>query len=220
METEYKMTFSSADEMYEFANSKIFEQYCLDVNSAKTEVLENLYLDTPNGDVTSRHASVRVRKHTNVNGEIHYTFTVKISAKIENGLHQRYEWNVESEDDSFKKKDFLFSATGSDDPDELLSQVLDGIEDSDLRETCSTCFKRTTYTFGFGDSIMEVCFDDGILKAGSKEDSICEMEIELISGDVVDLNELAEYIVNNTSAVFFNKSKYSRCLSLLNDINE
>ena len=57
---------------------------------------------------------------------------------------------------------------------------------------------------------MEVCFDDGILKAGSKEDSICEMEIELISGDVVDLNELAEYIVNNTSAVFFNKSKYSR----------
>ena len=84
METEYKMTFSSADEMYGFANSKIFEQYCLDVNSAKTEVLENFYLDTPNGDVTSRHASVRVRKHTNVNGEIHYTFTVKISAKIEN----------------------------------------------------------------------------------------------------------------------------------------
>ena len=64
---------------------------------------------------------------------------------------------------------------------------------------------------------MEACFDLGKLSAGDKSEPICELELELISGDVVDLSDLANYIVSKTTAQFSNDSKFRRCLKLLDE---
>ena len=64
---------------------------------------------------------------------------------------------------------------------------------------------------------MEACFDLGKLSAGDKSEPICELALELISGDVVDLSDLANYIVSKTTAQFSNDSKFRRCLKLLDE---
>mgnify|MGYP003296436294 CR=1 FL=1 len=99
----------------------------------------------------------------------------------------------------------------------MLIELLSEISDSDLVPICKTKFNRTKYTLGYGDSIMEACFDVGKLTGGDKSENICELEIELISGDVVDLQELADYIEKKTNAVLFNDSKFKRCLKLLDE---
>lgn len=217
METEFKLSFKSEDDLFSIVNSKWFAEYCLDPEQKKSEFLQNTYYDTANRDLTNNGASIRVRKHVATQDEDDcYTHTVKYGGKVENGLHQRYEWNLRTDKEVFDKSEILSSSIGSDDPSELLVKILEGIDDDALKELCSTNFNRTTYTLGYGDSIMEACFDVGKIEAGDKQDNICELELELISGDVVDLKELAEYIQQNSNGVFFNDSKLSRCIALLN----
>ena len=103
----------------------------------------------------------------------------------------------------------------ADDPIELLQEVMEGITPDQLVPLCGTSFERTKYTFGFGNSIMEACFDYGTIRGGNTTETICELELELESGDVVDLKEMGQFIVENTTGKPFNESKFKRCLNLL-----
>ena len=68
--------------------------------------------------------------------------------------------------------------------------------------------------------MMEACFDTGKRRAGGKHEDICELEIELESGDVVDLKEMAQFIVDNAGAVPYDQSKYMRAIRLLDTSDE
>ena len=100
---------------------------------------------------------------------------------------------------------------------ELLDEALEGIEDQDLSVLCSNSFNRTVYMFGFGDSIMEASFDVVKITGSNKEvsEDIVELELELKSGDVVDLKEMADYIIEETGCFPFNESKYRRTINLI-----
>jgi len=109
---------------------------------------------------------------------------------------------------------------GDDDPEEILADALSGIKSEDLVALCSTVCERTTYTFGYGDSIMEACFDTGKISAAGRHEDICELELELESGDVADLKDMAQFIVDNTGAVPFDDSKYIRAVRLLDKADD
>lgn len=214
METEVKLAFDSKEALFGIINAEWFSDYCLDTALKKPVKLVNIYYDTPEGTIAKKGGAVRVRSFFDEEGE-KFEHTVKFGGGASEGLHQRYEWNVIADSERFDIKEFIRLAIANDDPRDLLEEFLEGVDQDSLRPICSTVFNRTTYMFGFGDSMMEACFDDGIIKAGDKEDIICELELELESGDVVDLKDMAEFIVENTGAKPFNESKFTRCLALL-----
>lgn len=214
METEVKLAFTSKEKLFAIINEDWFADYCLDTSPKDTVLLDNTYFDTEDLLISSRGASIRVRTYKTEDGD-KYEHTVKLGGGVVNGLHQRYEWNVLSDKKEFDLNYFIRKASESDDPIELLQEALNGISEDDIKPLCSTVFERTTYTFGFGDSMMEACFDYGKIYAGDEEEIICELEIELESGDVVDVKEMGQFIVENSEGVPFDKSKFKRCLNLL-----
>ncbi|MCQ2515668.1 MAG: CYTH domain-containing protein [Saccharofermentans sp.] len=220
METEIKLAFNSKEELMAVINAEWFGDYCLDAVEKAPVKLTNTYYDTKDRILKAKGTSVRVRLYEDEDGE-RYEHTVKFGGSVVNGLHQRYEWNVDSEDDSFDVDSFkAASVRNDDDPSEILEDALGDIKNEDLVALCSTYCERTTYTFGFGDSIMEACFDIGVISAGNKKEDICELELELESGDVVDLKDMAQFIIDSTDARLFDDSKYIRALRLLDKADE
>ncbi len=55
----------------------------------------------------------------------------------------------------------------------------------------STKIRRHQQTVGIGDAEIEVAFDEGTLIAGERTEAVCEVELELKSGEVGALYELA-----------------------------
>lgn len=218
METEIKISFDSEDKLVGITKADWFSSYCLDTESTDIKELNNIYLDTPELDMRKKKASIRIRSYEK-NNQVVYEHTIKYAGGVSNGLHQRYEWNVILDTDKFDidnfKKGINFSSEN--DPEYLLDEVTSGINFDSLIPLCSTIFTRTMYTFGFGDSIMEACFDVGHIIIDSKKEKICELELELISGDVVDLKDMASFIVDNAGGSLFNESKFSRALKLMNN---
>ena len=220
METEVKLAFKSKEDMMSIINADWFCDYCLDVGDKEPVKLTNSYYDTPDRTLLKNGTSIRVRLCESGN-ESHYEHTVKYGGSVVNGLHQRYEWNVESDSPDFDIAEFRRKAcTGDDDPEEILDDALCSVKSEDLVCLCSTYCERTNYSFGYGDSLMEASFDTGKISAGGKSEEICELELELESGDVVDLKEMAQFIVDNTDAVPYDESKYMRAVRLLDSTNE
>lgn len=221
METEVKLAFENEQKMFSIVDSDWFSDYCMDGNDKHEVSLYNSYYDTEDGKLRSRHCAIRVRIKEDEDGNVACEHTVKLGGKVENGLHQRYEWNVTSDSKEFTFDNFFEKLTEENadniDPEDMIREAFEGVDDSKLKQICTTVFNRVTYTFGYGDSIMEACFDYGNLNAGGKSEKMCELELELISGDVVDLKEMADFIVEKTGALYFNESKFSRCMKLLSE---
>ena len=220
METEVKIAFDSPDKLRQITKEEWFEDYCMDGSSPVIYTLDNTYYDTPDRILSGKGAVCRVRTYKEAEDDERYEHTVKFGSKVENGLYQRYEWNVRTSEKKFNVADFKMKAARQEDPSEILEEALEGVSDDNLSPLCSTVFERTVYTFGYGDSIMEACFDIGKIEAGSRSEDICELELELLSGDVVDLKEMAEFIIENTDGEHFNESKFQRSLRLLDSKDE
>ena len=210
METEIKLGFSSEEDMDRLWKDPLFSSLYIPGSEREVE-LETIYFDTADHELRKMRASLRVRK----NGEDGYIHTLKQKVEAKDGLHQRYEWNMESDSDSFSADFFGDHAVSNGDPDEILDSLLDAIRGRDLRELFSTRYKRKTFMAGFDDSLLEVALDTGTLLSGGMEEFFCEMEIELKEGDVRDIISLGEEIMANSSAFPDSRSKYSRCFSLL-----
>ena len=217
METEVKIAYDSPEELLAIINEEWFNDYCMDESSPVRYMLDNTYYDTPDRILSDRGAVCRVRYYRDIDSDEKYEHTVKFGGKVDNGLYQRYEWNVKSSDKMFNVADFKIKASRQEDPSEILEEALEGVDDDNLKALCRTVFERTIYTFGYGDSIMEACFDVGYIEAGNKSCDICELELELSSGDVVDLKDMADFIIENTSGRHFNESKFQRSLKLLDE---
>lgn len=218
METECKLAFKNEEELFGILDADWFYNICMEHEKQEAVKLSSTYYDTPDKRMISRGGSIRVRNISDSDEEEEtYEHTIKLGGKVDNGLHQRYEWNVKTFSKSFSKEEFLDGISRSEDPSDILIEALEGISEDDLEPLCKTKFYRTVYTLGYGDSLMEACFDVGKLSAGDKSEPICELELELISGDVVDLMDMANYIVSKTNAEFSNDSKFKRCLKLLEE---
>ena len=220
METEVKIAFDSKEKLLQIINEDWFADYCMDESSPVRYTLDNTYYDTPDRLLSSRGAVCRVRTYKEADDDERYEHTVKFGGKVESGLYQRYEWNVKTSEKRFCVADFVSKAARQEDPSEVLEEALEGVTDDNLSALCRTVFERTVYTFGYGDSIMEACFDLGSIDAGSKSEDICELELELLSGDVVDLKDMAQFIIGHTDGKHFNESKFQRSLRLLDSNNE
>ena len=217
METEVKLAFKDKESLFKCASAESFRKFH-DGSSPCEKLLENSYIDTEDMTLIRRGGALRIRHVVGKNSDS-YEFTVKCGGGSSEGLHRRYEWNVQSATNDFSIESFKKACSALEDPDpvELLEAFFEGINDQDLKVLCSNSFYRTKYILMTDRSTVEACFDSGIIKSdnGLRTDEICELELELLSGDVSDLEMIRNEIVNGNDCSPFDKTKFRRTLDMI-----
>ncbi|MBP5417061.1 MAG: CYTH domain-containing protein [Clostridiales bacterium] len=221
METELKLSFPDPETLYAVSDEPWFRK-TVEIRSEKTEEYENRYLDTKDRILDKSRTSMRIR---HVLGQ-EYIHTVKttpampisdLSAEGFSGLTSKCEWNVSTDRPEFDVDFFLREAKDSKDPYEILAAALVPVSGKELETVCKTAFKRHTITAEFLGSTVEICLDTGSCIASERSCPICEMEIELISGDVAPVEELGLLIREHADCKPLAVSKYARCLMLMRE---
>ncbi len=214
METELKLAYDSLDELLAVQENDWFVGVVLPDVPARQRFV-NTYYDTEDFSLRSQGAMVRVRE---IEGE-GYVHTVKASVGNKDGLHQRFEWNFKTDDDKFDVTRFLKNAEMCNDPYHIIEDILLPVTNAKLNCMFRTVFNRISYMVGYGNSIIELSLDYGKIIVSDRSEEICEMEIELVEGDVRDVLSLGQVVQSNSKCRTENRSKYSRCFELLNGEN-
>jgi triphosphatase len=166
--------------------------------SSVTKNLSNCYYDT--ADLNFRHHDMGLRVR-GCDGKLEQT--IKTAGVVIAGLHQRPEYNVDIVD-NFPKLSLF--------PDEIWQEKQNV---SQLQETLiplfSTDFTRIIWlvTLSSG-SIVEVAFDQGDISSDGRSVNICELELELVTGDTSDLLSLASLLFSVLSVRPSSQSKAAR----------
>ncbi|WP_159654940.1 CYTH and CHAD domain-containing protein [Vibrio atypicus] len=176
METEIELKFFVSPDFSETLRQKISETKVLQHSCRE---LGNTYFDTPDNWLRQHDIGMRIRRFDDV-----FVQTVKTSGRVVAGLHQRPEFNAEhtSNDPDLSLHPADIWPTGKQ-PSQLQSELV---------PLFSTNFTREQWLVCMADgSQVEVAFDQGKVEANGKEDPICEVELELKSGQTDALFTLA-----------------------------
>jgi triphosphatase len=147
------------------------------VTKPVTRRLHNVYFDTPEFDLHERKMALRLRR---VGGK--WLQTLKGGGSVVAGLHQRDEHEMEVPNGKLD-----LSLFGEDLSDEDFSIPLR----KKLGPLFATDFYRTSYTIDWQGALIEVCLDRGEVRTDRRSEPICEVELELVSGEPLKLFELA-----------------------------
>ena len=139
----------------------------------------SLYFDTPGLALRKRRMALRLRK----NGR-EWLQTLKTAGSSTGGLHQRGEWEFALRTPVLDLS--LFGET-----------PLAGLPNSKnlhqtLKPVFSTGFYRTTWLVELAPGqCVEVALDQGVIRSGTREAPICEVEIELVEGSATAVFDVA-----------------------------
>ena len=161
------------------------------------EKLLNVYYETPDNWLRGHDMGLRIRGV----GE-RYEMTMKIAGQVVGGLHQRPEYNIDLERPELDLTRFpaeIWPEGGL--PDDLAARV---------SPLFSTDFEREKWLVNVGDSRIEIALDRGEVKAGEFQEPICELELELLSGERDDVLKLAHQLVTQSGLRQGSLSKAAR----------
>lgn len=140
--------------------------------------LRSTYFDTPDLALQRHGIGIRLRREGRRSLQ-----TVKYEDASSAGLHQRREWEYLSPPNKFD-----FSAIDAPEVRDLLQRA---DLQRDLRAVFTTDFRRTQRILRFDSDEIELSIDRGMVRAESSSDPISEVELELKSGNVGRLFEVA-----------------------------
>lgn len=195
METEIELKFFVSPDFSDILKQKIAETKVLQ-HSRKE--LGNIYFDTADSWLRDHDIGLRIRQSDGV-----YVQTVKTSGRVVAGLHQRPEYNAEH---SSNEPNLLLH------PDDIWPagrevQVLQ----QQIVPLFATNFEREQWLLSMPDgSQIEVAFDQGVVVAGEQQSPICEVELELKSGQTESLFTLARILSEQGGMRLGNLSKAAR----------
>ncbi len=176
METEIKLLATPA--MLE-----ALQRHPLLAGKEHTARLVTTYFDTPEGNLRRAGASLRLRCG---NGEPEQTFKHAIRPGKHTGQPgaavRRQEWNAPTTGDRPDPACFPPEAAAA------LVQIIDGREPAPF---AVVTVQRTTRDVRHGAALIEVAFDSGTIAASGRSANICELELELIEGELTDALQLA-----------------------------
>jgi len=161
-----------------------------------TITMETAYYDTPGGDLSARYITLRRRLE---NGSA--VCTVKTQLE---GLG-RGEWETQKEqiEDAIPVLCKLGCA------EDLVSLTAPG-----LVQVCGARFTRRCKTIDLEGCTVELALDRGVLLGGGKEVPLCEVEVELKSGEEADALLFARLLAARFELIQEKRSKFRRALSL------
>ena len=146
--------------------------------------LSNTYFDTEERTLRSWQCGLRVRTEDGRHEQ-----TIKCAGQSVGGLHQRPEYNLPLEGEWPQLAAF---------PAEIWPQGSDlGALQNGLRPQFRTDFRRQAWRLRLADgSEVELAFDQGVIEAAGRKEPLCELELELISGQTESLFTLAAELLN------------------------
>jgi len=147
-----------------------------------TRRLYNIYYDTPKLELHKSGMALRLR-----HAGRQWLQTLKGGGSVQAGLHQRNEWEV-----PVNRPALDFSATQAVEWDELLRPSLR----KKLHPVFVTDFSRNSRILDFQGAQIELCMDQGEVRTEQNSMPICELELELKSGEPRLLFELARAILD------------------------
>ena len=148
----------------------------LSITRATTRRLHNIYYDTPDLDLHRRAMALRLRRIGR-----QWLQTLKGGGEVQAGLHQRNEWETPVAGEALDFK--ALEASGS--------KRLPSTVRKKLRALFVTDFSRTSRMLAFEGAEIELSMDSGEIRAGRSSRSISELELELKSGEPLQLFRLA-----------------------------
>ena len=195
METEIELKFFVSPEFSDTLREKIAQSKVLQHSCRE---LGNTYFDTPDNWLRQHDIGLRIRRFDDV-----FVQTVKTAGRVVAGLHQRPEYNAEHNSNT---PDLTLH------PGDIWPNGKDVTTlQQELSPLFSTNFTREQWLISMPDgSQIEVAFDQGKVEAGDKEDPICEVELELKSGQTDALFTLARDFSDSGGMRLGNLSKAAK----------
>lgn len=121
--------------------------------------------------------------------------------------HARGEWAVRA----YNIRDAIPLLLEEGAPQELANLL----EDAPLYPVCAAQFTRRAVDVVFGDgTVCELCGDIGLLAGGGKEEDLCEIEVELKSGDAETAEAFAGELMDRFGLQEEPRSKFARASAL------
>lgn len=170
--------------------------------SRKVRHLVSTYYDTQELTLKEHGIAYRVRDK----GDGSFEATVKTQKQSAGGLSERLELNLPLAE----AQPVLdgFAALG-------LGFELSELAPCGVQALFTVDVQRITYILDYAGAVCELAIDKGAIRCGEKSDSIDEVEIELLEGEVQALLELKERIAAEVTLRAEERSKFARGLALL-----
>lgn len=170
--------------------------------SRKVRHLVSTYYDTLELTLKEHGIAYRVRDK----GDGSFEATVKTQKQSAGGLSERLELNLPLAE----AQPVLdgFAALG-------LGFELSELAPCGVQALFTVDVQRITYILDYAGAVCELAIDKGAIRCGEKSDSIDEVEIELLEGEVQALLELKERIAAAVTLRAEERSKFARGLALL-----
>ena len=170
--------------------------------SRRVRHLVSTYYDTQELTLKEHGIAYRVRDK----GDGSFEATVKTQKQSAGGLSERLELNLPLAE----AQPLLdgFAALG-------LGFELSELAPCGVQALFTVDVQRITYILDYAGAVCELAIDKGAIRCGEKSDSIDEVEIELLEGEVQALLELKERIAAAVTLRAEERSKFARGLALL-----
>ncbi len=168
--------------------------------------LHNVYFDTPDQQLHQARIALRIRR---VGSDAHpqWLQTLKMGGSNDSALSQRGEWETEITQGALDWQALAATPWPELDPDGTLFQA--------LAPCFITRFDRTSWQVRQRDgSAVEVALDVGQVVAGAHSAPICELELELLSGQPAALFDIARTLARTLAVLPANISKAERGYAL------
>ena len=205
MEIEFKYLIPDEDTIDELWQEAVFKKYG-DVDSRQSIQMKAIYYDTPDGLLSSIDAAFRIRHEGP-----HVVATIKWGGRQTDGLHEREELNIQLSDSFDDSKPTLDVFAESEKGRELIELI----GDRPLKKKLETDFLRRIMRIDTGSTICEAALDVGKIKTTAGDLDIRELELELYSGDIHEIEHIGEDLAAKFGLVPGVNSKYGRGMELL-----
>lgn len=158
--------------------------------------MQTTYYDTPRGSLSARHYTLRRRMENEVS---------VCTLKTPGADNARSEWEVEcgSIEEAIP---ILCKLIGSQELSELTAGGIEAV--------CGARFTRIARTIELPDCTVELAVDSGILTGGGREQPLCEVEVELKSGEKAVCIAFARKLAELYGLTPEPQSKFRRALAL------
>ena len=158
--------------------------------------METTYFDTPAGDLSARHVTLRLRKENDA-------CVCTLKTPLPDG--SRGEWECEATDITQGLTQLLTLGA----PEGLCRLALEGVQ-----PVCGARFTRLASQVSTGEGTAELALDKGVLLGGGKEIPLCEIELEHKEGSEEATLTMAKLLANRYGLQTEGKSKFRRAIDL------
>ena len=165
--------------------------------------MATVYYDTPDRRLSRRHWTLRLRQENDA-------FVVTLKTPAEGRGKARGEWAVEANRVQSALPQLLEQGAPA--------ELTDVLGDQPMIPVCAARFTRRAADVVFADgTICELCGDIGVLAGGGKEEPLCEIEVELKSGNAEIAEAFAGELMKRFDLQEEPRSKFARASALLKE---